>query len=338
VDDTEAADAEVRFAPVASEAADGNLRPVIVERYYAEPGKAIEDLRKGKLDMIDRVLPTEAIRLSQDDTLTVGQYAFPSLHVLLPNPENPFLESRTFRRAILYAINRQVILEKGLLNDRTLEGCQVLSAPVPAGLSRNDPASYAYNDEIEPRPYDPVMAKILVELSKSQLATAAEKREEPAPELKELVLAHPTGELPRFVCNQIQSQLEVVGVPCSLRELKPGENLPEDGYDLVFFELMVREPLSDLGRLFGAGGAIPTTNPYVGLTLRRLEKAESWIDVRERLYELHRLLYEEVVVLPLWQMVDQFVYHQGLQGVRNRPVFLYEGVEQWRVVPPLPED
>jgi hypothetical protein len=33
-------------------------------------------------------------------------------------------------------------------------------------------------------------------------------------------------------------------------------------------------------------------------------------------------------------MVDHFVYHGGLRGVQNHPVFLYQEVDQWRVVPP----
>ncbi len=329
---------ETRFEPLPGSSTPDHPLPVIVERYYAEPRKAIDDLRKGKLDMIDGVLPNDAMRLAQDDSLVVGSFAFPSIHVLLPNTENPFLDNRTFRRALLYAVNRKVILEKGLLNQKPLEGCRVLSAALPAGMTADDPSAYAYDEKLAARPYDPVMATILLGLAQQQLAAAAEQREEPAPELQELVLAHPTGEVPRFVCKQIQTQLDVVGVKCTLHELAPGETLPEDGYDLLFMELTMREPLSDVRQLYGSDGQIPTLDPYVNLTLRQIDKGENWKEIRERLKELHRLLYEEAIVLPLWQIVDQFVYHRGLQGVRDRPIFFYDGVDQWRVIPPLPED
>jgi ABC-type transport system substrate-binding protein len=252
--------------------------------------------------------------------------------------EHPFLENRTFRRALLYAINRKVILEKGLLDGKPLAGCRVLSAPLSAGITANDPAAYAYDEAILPRPYDPVMATILLRLTEHQLAAAADQREEEAPVLEELVLAHPTGELPRFACKQIQAQLAVIGVQVVLRELDPGVSLPDEGFDLLYMELMMREPLSDAGRLFGPDSPIATSNPYVALTLRQLEFAENWKDTRERLQELHRQLYEEAVILPLWQLVDQFVYHRGLQGISNRPISLYEDVERWRIIPPLPED
>jgi ABC-type transport system substrate-binding protein len=332
-------DQETRFEPVAAARDTDEPKPVIVERYYAQPRQAISDLRMGKIDVVDRLLPNDAMRLRQDPSLVVDTYGFPSIHVLVPNTDDPFLDNRTFRRALVYAINRQIILEKGLLDGKPVQGCRVLSAPLTAGITSDDPSAYAYDERLEPLPYDPVMAAILLQLAEQQLAAAADKRQEPAPELKELVLAYPAGEQSRFVCNQIQTQLDLVGVKCSLRELPPGQaTVPDDDYDLLYAELMMREPLVDAGRLLGPGGLVKSPSPYVGLTLRRLDRAENWKEARERLYELHSLLYEDVTILPLWQMIDYFAYHRGLQGVRDRPVFLYQDVEQWRVVPPTPQE
>jgi len=201
---------ETRFEPAAGGAAPGEPSPVIVERFYAEPRKAIEDLRKGKIDAIDRLLPSDALRLRNDESLHVAAYAFPSIHVLAPNRENPFLANRVFRRALVYGINREVILQKGLLDGAKVEGMRVLSAPLPAGVTSDDPAAYAYDEAIGPLPYDPVMSAILLRLAEQQLGAAADKKKEKAPELKELVLAHPAGEMPRFIAKQIQIQWNVI--------------------------------------------------------------------------------------------------------------------------------
>jgi ABC-type transport system substrate-binding protein len=271
--------------------------------------------------------------------MVIGTYTFPSLHVLLPNTENPFLANRTFRRALVYGVNREVILHKGLLGEEEVEGCKVVSAAIPAGVSRGDPSAYAYDDRIQPLPYDPVMAAILISLANQQLGAAADQKQEPAPELGEFVLAHPAGEQANFVCKQIQTQLDVIGITCKLRAMEPGRIMPADGqYDLLYMELTVREPLVDLGRVFGPSGVAASKEPFVALTLRRLDRAETWKDARERLYELHRLLYEDVTVVPLWQMVDHFAYHNGLRGVRDQPIFLYQDVEKWRVTPPTPKE
>ncbi|NLF71165.1 MAG: hypothetical protein GX575_19210 [Candidatus Anammoximicrobium sp.] len=331
------AEGEMRFEPTADRAAEPS--PVIVERHYAEPRKAIEDLRKGKLDALDRLLPSDAARLRSDESLTVGAYAFPSLHVLLPNREHPFLANRVFRRALLYGINREVILQAGLLDKNKVEGTRVLSAPLPAGVTANDPAAYAYDEAIQPLPYDPVMSAILLKLADQQLGAAADNRQEPAPELKELVLVHPAGEMPRFIAKQIQTQLGVIGVRCALRELPAGRQRPADGkFDLLYVQLQMREPLVDVGGLFGPGGIAETTDPYLSLTLRRLNEAGNWKDARDLLHELHRLLYEDVTLLPLWQMIDYFVYQRGLTGVPDRPISFYQNVERWRVVPPVPQE
>ncbi len=331
-------DGETRFDPASTPAA-AEPSPVIVERYYPEPRKALEDLRKGKLDAIDRLLPTDALRLRGDQSLHVGSYAFPSLHVLLPNQENPFLANRVFRRALVYGINREVILQKGLLNETKVEGTRVISAALPAGIGSNDPAGYAYDESIRPLPYDPVMSAILLRLTDQQLGAAADKRKEKAPELQELVLVHPVGEMPRFICKQIQTQLDVIGVKCSLRELPPGQNRPADGkFDLLYAQLCMQEPLVDVSRLFGAGGLAETTDPYISLTLRRLSEAANWKEARDLLHELHRFLYEDMTLLPLWQMIDYFVYQHGLTGLQARPIWFYQNVEQWRVVPPVPQE
>lgn len=330
-------DRETRFEPTTAGA--GEPRPIIVERSYSEPRTALDDLRKGKIDAIDRVLPTDALRLKDDPSLHVAAYAFPSLHVLVPNRENPWLANRVFRRALVYGINREVILHKGLLDGAAVEGTRVVSAPLPAGITSDDPAAYAYDESILPLPYDPVMATILLRLAEQQLGAAADKKKEKAPELKELVLAHPAGEMPRFICKQIQTQWNVIGVKCVLRELPPGQAKLADGKaDLLYAELLMREPLVDAARIFGPGGPAATSDPFLNLTLRRLDAAANWKDARDRLHEFHRLLFEDVTMLPLFQMIDYFVCQPGLTGLPDRPISFYQNVERWRVVPPAQQD
>lgn len=330
---------ESRFVPVERMSDSAQPRPVIVERFHRQPRAAIEDLRRGRIDMIDRLLPADALRLRQEEGIQIGVYAFPTLMMLAVNTENPFLANRTFRRALVYGINRQVILEQGLFNGQLVEGSRVVSAPLPAGISKNDPAAYAYDERVTPYPYDPVMASILVGLATQQLQAVAEKKEEPGPELQELVLAHPFGELHRFIARQIQMQLEVFDIVCQLRELEPGQSrVPDDQYDLLLMEIQMFEPLVDVPRLLGERGVVPARDPYVNLSLRRLYESENWRSARENLYELHRMLHNDATLIPLWQMTEFFAYHDGLRGIRQRPIFFYQDAERWRIVPPEQKD
>ncbi len=333
------AEGETRFQPLGSGDNPSGPRPVIVERFLEEPRAAVDALRRGQIDMIDRLLPADAQRLRQEPELTVEAYAFPTLFLLAVNRQHPHLANRTFRRALVYAINREVILHQGLLNGQRLAGSRVISAPLPAGVDANDLSAYAYDERIDPYPYDPVMAAILMSLANQQLAAIADQREEPAPELGELVLAHPHGELGRFIANQIQQQLEVVEIPCTLRELPAGHSRPEDdSWHLQLREIRMEEPLVDLPRLLGPGGALPADDPYVGLALRQLDEAENWRAARQSLHELHRQLHNDVTVIPLWQLTEHFAYHQGVHGVSARPITFYQNLENWRIIPPEHQD
>ena len=57
--------------------------------------------------------------------------------------------------------------------------------------------------------------------------------------------------------------------------------------------------------------------------------------VRQRLIMLHRLMNEDLSLLPLWQTMDHFAYRKTLRGLASRRLELYDDVEQWQVSPQL---
>jgi hypothetical protein len=67
------------------------------------------------------------------------------------------------------------------------------------------------------------------------------------------------------------------------------------------------------------------------MALRRLDAAKNWREARARLWELHRIAYEQVAVIPLWQTANYLVYSNRIHGVGSHPLNLYQDVEQWRV-------
>lgn len=71
----------------------------IAERVFDEADKSINALKRGEIDMLDRIFPSSVPRLRGDDGIVVGQYTLPTLHVLIPNFRKPYPGSKTFRRA-----------------------------------------------------------------------------------------------------------------------------------------------------------------------------------------------------------------------------------------------
>ncbi|MHB8970354.1 MAG: ABC transporter substrate-binding protein [Pirellulaceae bacterium] len=304
----------------------------IVERYFETSDAALDALRRGDIDAVDFLFPDDAARLAQDTTLRVTPYALPTIHVLVPNHKTLFTANQTFRRALAYGIGRQAILDAEVLGNQKVPGCQLISGPFPIGTRDNDPLAYAYDQQIAPRPYDPRLATVLKMLARRELEEVAKKRGTEVPGVTKLVLGYPRNQLARVTCQAISQYLKVIDVECELRELPPGLSVDTTGeMDLVYVQVAMWEPMIDARRLLAPQGVAEVGNEYVGMALRRLDAAKNWREARTRLHELHRIVDEQVALIPLWQTVNFLAYRARLSGVGSHPLTLYQDVEQWRV-------
>jgi hypothetical protein len=306
----------------------------IVEIRSESASAGVQLLQQGKVDVLDQLFPADAVRLSKDKSIRVANYPLPTVHMLVPCSDHPFLAERTFRRALLYGINRRDILEGELLESLESEGCRVLSGPFPAGLELNDPLGYAYDQSIEPRPYEPPLAQLLLALNLNQMKSQAQRKKEEMPELTPIRLAYPPDNLSRVACEGIRTQWTLLGLEIELVELPVGRSFPradEDIADIVYVSAAVWEPVVDARRLLGPEGLAGSDDQLVGLGLRRLEEAKNWREVRDRLLDLHAIAHHELPVLPLWQMVDSYAYRRQLLGVGTDIVSLYQNAGKWRL-------
>jgi ABC-type transport system substrate-binding protein len=144
-----------------------------------------------------------------------------------------------------------------------------------------------------------------------------------------LALAHPAEPIARVACQSIARQLRLLGLAVTVRELAPGQ-AAEDDVDLVYAETAMREPIVDCWRLLGPGGATGDCSPTMLAVLRGLQTAADEQAANEKLKEIHRLAAAELPAIPLWQLVDHLAYHTSVQGIGQRPVSLYDNVEQWQ--------
>lgn len=302
-----------------------------LERTYGDPQRMLLALQRQEVDLIDQVFPADIAELKRDPTLVVRPYSAPTTHLLAPRSKDPYVVNRTFRRALLYSIQREVILSQGLLRGEALPGWRVVSAPFPAPSASGDTVAYGYDEAALARPYDPRLGLMLRLLAQRQLKIAAEQKKEKTPELGELKLAHPADEVSRTACRAIIKQWELIGVKAKLIELPSGVFLNDEKTpcDFVYLQLAAWEPITDAARLFGPGGPAESDNGFIRLALRQVETAPNWVEARARLRELHRLIYEEVTVLPLWQTYDHYAFRKTLVGPEAPRAALYEDIERW---------
>lgn len=310
-----------------------NLQPVeIIETAYTDPKKAVADLMKGDIEIIDRLFPADASLLKGIRDIKVESYALPMVHMLVPVSKHPYLVDRDFRRTLLYAVNRQAILEGEILGGTNPPDSKLISGPFPLGEGENDPLSYAYNKAITPIPYDPRLAKLLAMLTQKKLAVAAEKKKEPPPVLTPLRLGVPDYESARVAGQACVQQWAIVGIPAELVVLQPGDREKSDTQiDLLYVSAALWEPATDAERLLGEGGIAETDNIFIVQVLANLRTAKNWREVRQYCQDLHRLVNDHLPVLPLWQVGESFAYRTMLQGMPKRPVVLYQDIQKWRM-------
>lgn len=309
-----------------------NGQPVeVVEVFYDDPKEAVNDLLRGDIDVLDQLYPADARRLAVDSRISIGSYALPSSHMLIPVSDHEYLQRTKFRRALLYATNRQAMLTGELLSSTSFDDGRLLSGPFPLGSGESDPLAYAYNPEVQPTPYSPQLARLLVVMATQELSQIADKKGVPPPTLEQLVVGCPDFEFARVAVQAMIQQWQNVGIKAEIRVLPTAELLADNECDLIYTIATMWEPATDIERLLGGRGAATTDDPFVIQALERLRDCRNWREVRIAMQDLHQLIDFHLPVLPLWQVNDRFAVSKRVEGLKDRPVSLYQDIARWRI-------
>jgi len=330
---------------------------MIRELSVSETQEGLKLLAEKKILALDRLAPWEIARepgLAEQfaEQYAVGRYATPTVLFLVPNRNRPLPASRTFRRALLYGLNRQAIVQQLSGTASTVE---LISGVAPKGTSDVDPIGYGYDPMIAPRLYDPklAVALCLMSISHARDKNLLQEDEEPrrkraiqlASDMPEIVLAHPNNTASQATAQMIWRQWESIGIPVRLVPYSADEPIGRGNrVDFWFVACPIFEPMFDVRAILSADGLVGASSVYMDLALKKLEQAKEWPDIARELRAIHRLTFEETSVLPLWQQKDCFLIHKELLGVLGREslpesrsvpfnelLHFYQNVEHWRV-------
>ncbi|HBE67554.1 MAG TPA: hypothetical protein DDW52_05325 [Planctomycetaceae bacterium] len=308
-------------------------RPIeIVEVFYEDPKRAVNDLMRGEIDVLDQLYPADARRLASEPQLRVGAYALPTNHMLIPVSDDPYLQNPKFRRAMLYGCNREAMLRGELLSSDDPNEGQVVSGPFPLGIEGNDTLAYAYDESIEPIAHSPPLARLLSVMAVEEVTKSFNRKRKPVPPLESLVVGCPDFEFARVAVEGMIQQWSSVGIQAELKVMPPSEVLQrKDEVDLIYVMANMWEPATDIERLLGSSGVVVSDNPYIVQGLVKLRAARNWPEVTRALKGLHQLVDYHLPILPLWQVTDRFAVRKTVNGIEGSPVSLYQDVLKWEV-------
>ena len=122
----------------------------VIFRPITDGNTRVAEMLSGGIDMIVEVPPTSLAKFSSIN-FAVAEQAGPHVWFLILNAKEGPFANKLVRQAANYAINKKAIVED------VLEGTAAIAAgPTPPAFA------WAYNDALEPYPYDPAKAKALL--------------------------------------------------------------------------------------------------------------------------------------------------------------------------------
>ncbi len=123
---------------------------VVVFRPITDPNTRVAEMLAGGIDMMVEV-PPNALSEFEGDDFTIVEQAGPHVWFLILNAKEGPMANKLIRQAANYAVNKTALVEN------VLEGtAEVAAGPTPPAFA------WAYNEELEPYPYDPDKARELI--------------------------------------------------------------------------------------------------------------------------------------------------------------------------------
>ena len=123
----------------------------VVFRPITDANTRVAEMLSGGIDVLLETPPDNVATFSQDANFTVHETTGPHVwYVMLNMKDGPFTDQRV-RQAVNYAVNKESLVEN------VLQGTASVSAgPIPSAFN------WAYNEEVQPYPYDPERARQLL--------------------------------------------------------------------------------------------------------------------------------------------------------------------------------
>ncbi len=276
--------------------------------------------RNGDLAAIDRVWPWEVADWKRRFGDRVRPYGSTTVHMLVVNPRSDWLADPLVRRAISAGIHRQQIVER-MVGDGGDDSGDIgwpSALPFPKGSTGLRIAVPRYRPE--------AMVALL------RRAWAWSGREGPRPRL---VLVRPDDALSRRACDELRRQLELGGLGPQVVVQTETTAPPAGSWDLWYVPWYAMQPQQSVLQVMGLDSVLGRPPGEVVLAMAAEDAAATEAAGRQPstvsldMRRVASAVAASAPMIPLWEFREHFLKQPGLAGVAERPVSLYENIEEW---------
>lgn len=311
----------------------------VIFRYYASSTAGLDAYHQGQVMGISEITPDALPQSLLDSHLSLYTSRLPELSLVLfnlNNPETPFLQDANLRRALLMALNRQMIVNK------IMQG-QAILADGPLF-----PNTWAYYENMEHVDFVPEEALSLLKSNGYKIPAGSQNiRADKDGKPLAFTLIHPDDPLHTAIAQLIQKNWETIGIKVTLEAL-PYEALLNDRltsrkYQAALIDLnLSRSPDPD-PYPFWHQSEITGGQNYSQWDNRTaseyIEQARVTADLAERtrLYRNFQVIFSrELPALPLYFPVYTYAVDQQVFGVQIPGLFdpsdRFSTVANWYLV------
>ncbi len=287
----------------------------VVFRPITDANTRVAEMLGGGIDVMVEVPPDNVAQFDESDDFTLLEQAGPHVWFLILNMrEGPFTDVRV-RQAVNYAVNKQSLVDNVLQGTAT-----VADSPIPPAFN------WAYNEELDPYPYDPDMARSLLEDAGAVGA-----------EITFYVTEGGSGMLdPIAMATAIQADLAAVGLVVNIETyewntflglVNPGL---EGKADMAEMAWMTNDP-DTLPFLALRSAAFPDlggfnsgyySNPVVDDLLERARTSTDQAERAELYREVQQIVYDDAPWLFVANWQQNAVTAANVTGLTLQPSFL----------------
>ena len=296
--------------------------------FYPDYPSVLAAYRRGEIHGISRVPPEYLSEVLAEDNLKLYFAPLSGYALVFLNLERPIFQEREVRQSLLWATDRQKIIDQ-ILEGRAL----VATGPVM-------PLTWAYEVDIPQYTYDPAKAEFLLEEAGWSDENGDGVREKGELRLQFALLTNDDATRIKII-NELTRQWAEVGVRAVPQTAGVAgvvrDFLAPQNYDAIFYEWQRLPADPDPYPQWHSTQSLGMGQNFTGYSNERadliMEEARQTTDSERRgaLYrELQRILAEDVPALPLYHPVYSYAIDERVREVQVGP--MQDGPDRFRTV------